>query len=82
MTPKTEHAQAPGMIRVIEVVGVSERSWSDATRQAVDRASQTVRHITGIEVLNSTGIIRDGKIVEYRVNLKLAFIVEPAGIMA
>lgn len=47
-----------------------------------DRASQTVRHITGIEVLNSTGIIRDGKIVEYRVNLKLAFIVEPAGIMA
>ena len=82
MSPQPEHMQAPGVIRVIEIVGISERSWSDAARQAVVRASQTVRHITGIEVLNSTGIVRDGKIVEYRVNLKLAFIVEPAEIMA
>ena len=78
MTMQTEHAKAPGVIRVVELVGVSEKSWSDAARQAIARASETLRHITGVDVLHSTAVVRDGKIAEYHVNVKVAFVVEPA----
>jgi flavin-binding protein dodecin len=65
---------------VIEVVGVSSESWSDAARVAVARASETVRHITGVDVVKSSAVVKDGKIVEYHVDVKLAFIVEGAEI--
>jgi flavin-binding protein dodecin len=68
------------VVRVIELVGVSSKSWSDAAQQAVARASQTVRHITGVDVLKSSAVVRDGKITEYHVNVKLAFVVEGAEI--
>ena len=51
MASKTEHAQPPAVVRVIELVGVSSASWSDAAQQAVARASKTLRHITGLDVL-------------------------------
>ena len=38
----TEHAKAPAVVRVIELVGVSNKSWSDAAQQAVTRASETI----------------------------------------
>lgn len=48
MASRTEHAQPPAVVRVIELVGVSSESWSDAAQQAVARTSRTVRHITGL----------------------------------
>jgi dodecin len=75
-----EHGKAPAVVRVIEMVGVSSEGWSDAARQAVARASQTLRHITGLDVVKSSAVIKDGKIVEYHVNVKLAFVVEGAEI--
>jgi len=74
----TEHAKPPAVVRVIELVGVSSKSWSDAAQQAVTRASQTLRHITGLDVLKSSAVVKDGKIGEYHVNVKVAFIVEGA----
>jgi len=71
-----EHAAAPAAIRVIEMVGVSDKSWSDAAQQAVDRASETIRHLTGLDVIHSTAVVRGGRIVEYHVNVKIAFVVE------
>lgn len=78
MAAKPEHAKAPAVIRVVEMVGVSDKSWSDAAQQAVKRASATLRHITGLDVLKSSAVIRDGKIAEYHVNVKVAFAIEPA----
>ena len=79
--PKTiEHAKSPATIQVVEMVGVSKESWSDAARQAVERASETYDHITGLDVVHSTALVRGGKIVEYHVNVKLASITEPANI--
>jgi dodecin len=78
MSREAEHARAPGVVRVIELVGVSQESWTDAARRAIELAARTVRHITGADVLHQTATVRDGKIVEYHVNLKVAFIVEPA----
>ena len=76
MTLQADHAAPPGVVRVIEVVGVSDKSWSDAAQQAVARSAETLRHITGIDVLHSTGVVHDGRIVEYHVDLKVAFVVE------
>ncbi len=77
----TEHASPPAAVRVIEMVGVSDKSWSDAAQQAVTRASETLRHITGVDVVHSTGVVKNGRIVEYHVNVKIAFVVEPGGVL-
>ncbi|MGD9765724.1 MAG: dodecin family protein [Candidatus Binatia bacterium] len=73
---QADHAQAPATIKVIELVGVSSKSWSDAAQQAVSQAARTLRHITGVDVLHSTGVVRAGKIAEYHVNVKVAFVTE------
>ena len=80
MAGTTEHGKLPAVVRVIELVGVSSEGWSDAARQAVARASQTLRHITGLDVVKSSAVVQDGKIVEYHVNVKLAFAIEGAEI--
>ena len=82
MNAHAEHAKSPAVVRVIELVGVSDKSWSDAARQVVARASETTRHITGLDVVHSSAVVREGKIIEYHVNLKVAFVVEPAQIEA
>jgi flavin-binding protein dodecin len=78
MNTHAEHAKVPATIRVVELVGISDKSWSDAAQQVVMRASKTLRHITGLDVLHSSAVVRDGKIIEYHVNVKVAFVVEPA----
>jgi flavin-binding protein dodecin len=80
MTTQTEHAKGPAVVRVAEMVGVSVKSWEDAARQVVARASETLRHITGIDLVRSTAVVRDGRIAEYHATLKVAFVVEPATI--
>ena len=62
-----------GVIIIREMVGTSPRSWSDAARQAGATASRTVRNIKTVEVVQSTAIVEDGEIVEYRVEIKIAF---------
>ncbi len=68
-----------GVIIVREMVGTSPTGWSDAARQAVALASKTVRNIQYVEVVQSSAKVRDGEIVEYRVQLKLGFEYEPEG---
>jgi flavin-binding protein dodecin len=80
MKPQAEHAQAPSVMKVAEMVGVSRGSWEDAARLIVVRASQSIRHITGLDVIRTTAVVRDGKITEYHVAAKVAFVVEPAAI--
>jgi flavin-binding protein dodecin len=80
MAKSAEHGKPPAVVRVIELVGVSSKSWSDAAQQAVARASKTLRHITGLDVLKSSAVIKDGKITEYHVNVKVAFVMEGADI--
>lgn len=61
------------VIIIREMVGTSSSSWSDAARQAVATASRTVRNIRTVEVVKSTAIVDNGEIVEYRVELRIAF---------
>ncbi len=62
-----------GVLIIREMVGTSPTSWSDAARQAVARASRTVRNIREVEVLKSTALVENGEIVEYRVQIKISF---------
>ncbi|HTK05187.1 MAG TPA: dodecin family protein [Candidatus Eisenbacteria bacterium] len=64
------------VVKVIEILGVSDVSFDDAVQQGIERASKTVKNITGVDVLGHTGDVKDGKITQYRVNMKLCFVVE------
>jgi hypothetical protein len=59
--------------KVIELVGVSPESYAQATRNAIAKASQTLRHLDWFEVVEQRGFIRDGKVVEFQVTLKVGF---------
>ena len=62
--------------KIIEVCGVSGESYAQATRNAVSKASQTVRHIDWFEVVSQRGFVREGKVAEFQVTLKLGFQLE------
>ncbi|HEX2088520.1 MAG TPA: dodecin family protein [Actinomycetota bacterium] len=69
--------QPGGVVNVIELVGSSPTSFSDAVRNAVKTASQTVRNIRGVEVLSSSADVGpDGELSLYKVNCKVAFLLE------
>jgi flavin-binding protein dodecin len=59
--------------KVIEVVGSSDKSWTDAADKAVRVATKTVKNITGVQVLHMTAQVKDGKIKTYKTTVKLAF---------
>jgi len=63
-------------VKIVELLGTSQKSWQDAAKAAVNEAGKTIRNIHGIDVVNQTAKVQDGEIVEYRVNLKLSFKVE------
>lgn len=65
------------VIKVIELVGVSGESWTDAAKNALAEASKTVHGITGMDVRHSTAVVEDGAIKEYHVDVRLAFVIEP-----
>lgn len=65
-----------GVIKVVELVGESQKSWDDAARNAVSEAARTIQGITGVEVLNWTANVNAGDVVEYKANVKVAFAVQ------
>jgi flavin-binding protein dodecin len=64
------------VINTIELEGVSDRSWGDAAREALREAARTIRHINRLEVLGTSTRIEDGRIAEYRTQVRLYFQVE------
>lgn len=60
-------------VKIIEVLGISEKSWQKAAEEALEEAKKTVRNITGLEVISQTAKVKDGDIVEYHTNCKIAF---------
>ena len=61
------------VLKVIEVLSSSTKSWEDATEKAVEKASKTVKGITSVYVQDQSCTVKDGKVEEFRVNLKLTF---------
>ncbi len=64
------------VVKVVELVGTSKESWQDAAEEAIREASQSLQHITGVDIVNQTAQVEDGKITEFRTTLNVAFVVE------
>jgi len=62
--------------RVTEITSSSTKSFEDAIQEGVGRAAKTLRGIKGAWVNEQTVSVKDGKISEYRVNLKVTFILD------
>jgi flavin-binding protein dodecin len=61
------------MLKVIEVLAESKKSWEDAADVAVSTASKTLRNIRSLNVKNLQATVKNGKIQAYRVNAKVTF---------
>lgn len=65
--------------RVSEIVGTSPDGIDAAIRNAVERASQTLRHVDWFEVTQVRGQVKDGTVEHFQVGLKLGFRLEDEG---
>lgn len=63
-------------IKVIELIGTSKQSWEDAASNAAKEAQETIKGISGLELVGQTARIENGAITEYRSNVKITFLVE------
>ncbi|MBF6627588.1 MAG: dodecin domain-containing protein [Proteiniphilum sp.] len=61
------------VLKVVEILSSSSESWEDATKKAVEKASETLKGIRSVYVKEQSATVRDGKIQEFRVNVKLTF---------
>ncbi|HEY4172912.1 MAG TPA: dodecin [Rhodopila sp.] len=62
--------------RVIELVGSSEISHTDAIENAITRAAKTMRHLRWFEVIQQRAEVHDGKIQHYQVTMKVGLTLE------
>ncbi|MBC7710945.1 MAG: dodecin domain-containing protein [Rhizobacter sp.] len=60
--------------RVTEITASSNKSFEDALNIGISRACETLKNVEGAWVQDQKVIIKDGKIVQYRVNMKVTFI--------
>ncbi len=63
-------------VKIIELIGTSTKSWEDATEEALTKAGESLKNIHAVDVIGFKGNVKNGKISEYRANVKIAFIVE------
>lgn len=61
------------IMKSIEVMSESSKSFEDAIQNAVDRTSKTVKDIQSANIKNMKTTIKDGKIDKFRVNVKITF---------
>jgi dodecin len=62
-----------GIYKKIEIVGTSTESLEDAIRTAVQAAAKSVRRLSWFEVVEQRGAIKDGKVAEFQVTLRVGF---------
>lgn len=64
------------ILKVIEVMGASGKSWEDAAQNMVSEAAKTVKNIRSIYVQETSAKVENNRIVEYRINGKITFEIE------
>ena len=60
--------------RVTEITSTSKKSFEDAMEVGIERAAKTLENITGAWIANQELVVSDGKIKEYRVRMKVTFV--------
>lgn len=64
------------IVKVIEIMAESEKSWEDATKMAVQEAALTVQNIKSVYIKEMQAIVENNQIKAYRTNCKLSFVVD------
>lgn len=65
------------VVKIIEVVATSTESFEDAIAKGVGAAAKSLRHVSGADVKHLNVAVKDGGIVQYRADLKIAFAIDP-----
>jgi dodecin len=64
------------ILKVVEILAQSEKSWEDAAQLAVQEAAKTVRNIKSIYIQEMEATVENDRITHYRVNAKISFEIE------
>jgi dodecin len=64
---------AESVYRIVDVVGVSEKSWEDAGRRAIETAATSLRDLRVAEVTKMDMKVEDGKVTAFRTRVALSF---------
>jgi flavin-binding protein dodecin len=62
--------------KVTEIIAASDKSFEDAVNKGIKRASKTLKNVVGAWVQDQQVTVKNGKVSEYRVNLKVTFILK------
>jgi hypothetical protein len=65
-----------GTYKKVELVGTSPVSFAEAVKTAIEEASKTIRHMNWFEVVEQRGFIKDGKVAEFQVTVRVGFKIE------
>jgi flavin-binding protein dodecin len=63
------------VVKVIEVLAQSKKSWEDAADNAIKEASKSVNDIKSINIVNTSAKVEKNKIVKYRITAQISFVV-------
>ena len=63
------------VVKVIEILAESKNSWEDAAKNAIEEASKSVKNIKSINISNMNAKVDNNKIVRYRINAQISFVV-------
>ena len=61
------------VLKVIEIMASSEKSWEDAAASAVKTAGKTVKEIRSVYIQDMSAVVTKNKITEYRITAKISF---------
>jgi flavin-binding protein dodecin len=64
------------VVKVIELLGESEESWEEATRQVVAEATRTLRGVTSIYIKEFQATVENDRVKNFRVDAKVSFVME------
>ncbi len=64
------------VVKVIELLGESEKSWEDATQQVVAEATRTLRGVTSIYIKEFQATVENDRVKNFRVDAKVSFVME------
>ena len=64
------------VVKVIELMSQSPKSWEDATQGAVEEAAKTLRNVRSVYIKEFTADVDEGKVRNYRINAKVTFDLE------
>lgn len=64
------------VLKVIEVLSSSEKSWEDATKKAVNHAAKSLKNIRSVYIQDQSASIKNNEVHEFRVNVKITFEIE------